>query len=39
MRKRTQQHSAYQGRPSGKERQLTVKESGTLLEGAKPLFG
>ena len=31
MRKRTQQHNAYQGRPSGKERQLTVKESSTLL--------
>ena len=31
MRKRTQQHTAYQGRPSGKERQLTVKENGTLL--------
>ena len=31
MRKRTQQHSAYKGRPSGKERQLTVKENGTLL--------
>ena len=31
MRKRTLQHSAYKGRPSGKERQLTVKENGTLL--------
>ena len=31
MRKGTQQHTAYQGRPSGKERQLTVKENGTLL--------
>ena len=31
MGKRTQQHSAYKGRPSGKERQLTVKENGTLL--------
>ena len=31
MRKRTQRQGAFQGRPSGKERRLTVTEEGTLL--------
>lgn len=31
MRKRTQRQDAFQGRPSGKERRLTVTEEGTLL--------